>query len=221
MYLPFAPESELSGIAYTGFMPSVWYKRTLKIPVKYQDHRVILHFGAVYYYTSVYLNSHLVGEHRGGYTPFQIDVTAFLLEGENLLVVGVNDDNRSGLQPRGKQAQSLYSRGCYYTRTTGIWQTVWLEFVSPNYIEELKIIPDWHNCRVIISGFVKKNTQSQNGKIAVEVSYDHKIVGEGSQLTNGRPIFQRLVLGQGYYPDGVYTAREENLLKKDIEIAQL
>lgn len=278
--VPFAPESALSGITYTGFMPSVWYKRTIKIPEKYQDKRVILHFGAVDYNASVYLNSHLVGEHRGGYTPFQIDITDYLLEGENLLIVGVYDENRSGLQPRGKQAQALYSSGCDYTRTTGIWQTVWLEFVSQNYIEDLQLIPDWHNCQVIIFGFVKKNTKSQNGKITVEITYGNKIVGEGSQLTNwgrfflpislnkkvswgigqgnlyniklyyeddsgskdflqtyfglraieidgnkillnGRPIFQRLVLDQGYYPDGVYTAREDILLKNDIEIAQL
>ncbi len=278
--VPFAPESELSGIAYTGFIPSVWYKRMIDIPKKYQDHRVILHFGAVDYYTSVFINSYLVGEHRGGYTPFQIDITDYLLDGDNLLVVGVNDDNRSGLQPRGKQAQTLYSSGCDYTRVTGIWQTVWLEFVSPNYIDELRIIPDWHNCQVIISGLVRKNNQNRNGKIAVEVSYDNEIVGEGSQLTNwgrfylpvslnrkvsweigqgslytaklyyeddsgskdflqtyfglraieidgnkillnGRTIFQRLVLDQGYYPDGIYTAREDVLLKKDIEMAQL
>ncbi|MDD2431199.1 MAG: glycoside hydrolase family 2 TIM barrel-domain containing protein [Firmicutes bacterium] len=278
--VPFAPESKLSGIGYTGFMNSVWYKRTFTIPRKFENHRILLHFGAVDYVASVYLNGNFSGEHRGGYTPFRIDITGFLKDGENLLVLGVKDNNRLGLQPRGKQASHLYSSGCDYTRTTGIWQTVYLEFVKDGFIDDLHIQPDFNNCQVTISGLINKKApvSRSRGNLAAQVRLGSEVVGEGKVefswgkflftiplnrkvpwdigqghlydldlyytdsegsvdclqtyfglraleigdgkvFLNNRPIFQRLVLDQGYYRDGIYTAKDEALLKKDIELS--
>ena len=134
--VPFCPESRLSGVGDVDFLNSVWYKRNLKIDSK--DSRVILHIGACDYFTTVYVNAKKVGTHKGGYTSFAFDITDFVEIGDNALIVHALDDNRSGLQPRGKQSALYHSHGCDYTRTTGIWQTVWLEFVPTTHIASVK-----------------------------------------------------------------------------------
>ena len=129
--VPFCPESKLSGVEHLDFMAAVWYRRTFTLPPAARGRRVLLHFGAVDYHCRVWVNEQLVGEHKGGYTSFHLDITDALRESENTLVVCARDDTRSGLQPSGKQSEEYDSHGCCYTRTTGIWQTVWLEWVHP------------------------------------------------------------------------------------------
>ena len=126
--VPFCPESRCSGVENRDFMPAVWYQKKLMLKKDLRG-RLLLHFGAVDYACSVWLNGEPVGEHRGGYASFTFDITGFIRDGENNLVVAARDDQRRGLQPRGKQSPEYFSRGCNYTRTTGIWQTVWLERV--------------------------------------------------------------------------------------------
>ena len=106
-----------------------------------QGQRILLHFGAVDYKAWVWINGTLVGSHTGGSTPFAFEITPFLRAGKNELVVRVFDDTRSGLQAR-RQAGHAVSEGCVYTRTTGIWQPVWLEAVGQSYIESLTVTPD-------------------------------------------------------------------------------
>jgi len=125
--VPFAPESRLSGIGKTDFMPAVWYRRQFDVPAGWAGRRVWLHFGAVDYAATVWVNGKLAGRHTGGYSSFGFDITALLRAGENELVVRALDDTRSPLQASGKQSDRPESYGCFYTRTTGIWQTVWLE----------------------------------------------------------------------------------------------
>ncbi len=132
--VPYCPESVLSGVGHTDFMNGVWYRRDLEIPAEYAGRRIILHFGAVDHEAHIYLNGREVGSHMGGYTPFSIDVTDALVDGVNSLCVYARDDVRSRKQPAGKQCPRLDSYGCFYTRTTGIWQTVWLEPVAEGYI---------------------------------------------------------------------------------------
>lgn len=127
--VPFCPESARSGVGFTDFLPAVWLLRRFDVPAERLAGDVLLHFGAVDYEAEVFVNGVFAGRHTGGYTPFALDVTALLRAGENILVVYARDDVRSGLQPSGKQSTALASEGCYYTRTTGVWQTVWLEFV--------------------------------------------------------------------------------------------
>lgn len=138
--VPFCPESELSGLGYTDFMSAVWYKKQINLPDEWLDQRVLLHFGAVDYHAYVWVNGEKVGEHKGGYTPFNFDITPFLSGKETTIVVCAEDDNRSGLQPRGKQSGGYYSAGCDYTRTTGIWQTVWMEVVPQQYLKNAKYL---------------------------------------------------------------------------------
>lgn len=273
--VPFPPESRLSGLGLTDFMPTVWYSRTFRLPKGMAGKRILLHFGAVDYEARAWLNGQYLGDHRGGYTPFTFDVTGKVSEGPNQVVVQARDDNRSGLQPSGKQSAKRESHGCMYTRVTGIWQTVWLEAVGPAFVETVSIGTAKHSGRVwamaTFSGSPKgvvevlvyregdlvargRGPASRDTKIPLDLGaprlwcpddpnlYDLELVArqngrifdrvrsyfgirsveiEGdSFLLNGMRIFQRLVLDQGYYPEGVYTAPSDSDLRRDIEISK-
>jgi Glycosyl hydrolases family 2, TIM barrel domain/Glycosyl hydrolases family 2, sugar binding domain/Glycosyl hydrolases family 2 len=152
--VPFPVESALSGIMKRA--DRLWYRRTFSLPPEWKGKQVLLHFGAVDWETNVWVNGKKLGEHRGGYDPFTFDVTAALKpEGEQELIVGVWDPTDKGTQPRGKQVTN--PRGIYYTPTTGIWQTVWLEPVPEAYIDSLKIVPDAEAGTVSIT-IVARNT---------------------------------------------------------------
>jgi beta-galactosidase/beta-glucuronidase len=136
--VPFPVESALSGIMKHS--DRLWYRRTFTVPKEWAEKRVLLHFGAVDWEARVWINGKKQGAHRGGYDPFTFDITdALKQKGEQELIVGVFDPTDKGTQPRGKQV--LKPEGIYYTATTGIWQTVWLEPVPKIYIESLKIVP--------------------------------------------------------------------------------
>lgn len=266
--VPFCPESRLSGIGYTDFISGVAYRRNFELSQEELSGRVLLHFGAVDYEASVYVNGTLVGSHKGGYTSFCFDITKHVAPGPNTLFVAVKDDVRSGLQPKGKQAHLYASSGCDYTRTTGIWQTVWLEFVPERHIQSAKYYPDPANGKVTVTGLV----QGQ-GTLQLTALWEDKPVGEAALsvedgfftvqldlsethlwkpgkgglytlllsfgedrvksyfglrtakfqgrkfLLNGKSLFQRFVLDQGFYPEGIYTAPTEEDLVKDIQLS--
>ena len=134
--VPFCPESKLSGLEYKDFMYGVWYKR--KVNLQKHDGRTVLHFGAVDYACKAFVNGVLVGEHKGGYISFEFDITDAVREGENEITLFATDDTRDRLIPSGKQSPKYESHGCVYTRTTGIWQTVWLEFTPKSYVKSVK-----------------------------------------------------------------------------------
>lgn len=140
--VPFAIESALSGVGKV-CTPNdrLWYRRTVEIPADWAGDRLLLHFGAVDYESTLWINGALVGSHVGGSDPFTFEITDFIKKGANELVLGVTDPSDTGEQPRGKQ--QLDPRGIWYTPVAGIWQTVWLEPV-PNefYLRELKLTPD-------------------------------------------------------------------------------
>lgn len=272
--VPFCPESKLSGIGYTDFMPVVWYQRQIEIPAQWQGKRIRLHFGAVDYHTIVWVNGKEVGKHKGGYTPFWFDITNHLTNEDNIITVCAKDDVRSMKQPRGKQSSKYSSRGCDYTRTTGIWQTVWLEPVDDICINNIKLTPLVSDGGVNVeiettlpadaaivtikfgADKVAKKTISFDGNRAISTIELSQIylwsVGKGNLYDvdieiissntitdivssyfgmrsiswdkkgikiNGKYVFQRLVLDQGFYPDGIYTAPSDEDLKKDIELS--
>jgi len=266
--VPFCPESKLSGIAHTDFLNGVWYKRQVEIQEKQLQGGVILHFGGVDYETTVYMNGQNCGSHRGGYCSFFFEITPYLKPGINTLVVHAKDDTRNPLIPSGKQSSKYHSYGCYYTRTTGIWQTVWLEFVPKSYILSAKYQPDIENGTLEIDAQVKGA-----GSLRAEAYYQGKPMGHAQcqargglahlhlelqelhlwEVGNGRlydlvltfnqdrvesyfgmrqvrldgfrflinekSVFQRLVLDQGFYPDGIYTAPSDRDLRQDIELS--
>lgn len=264
--VPFCPESSLSGVGETDFLNSVWYKRNISIDNK--DKLIFLHIGACDYLTTLYVNGEEVGTHKGGYTSFSFDITDYVNIGENTIVINAYDDTVSPLQASGKQSQKYESYGCYYTRTTGIWQTVWLEFIPKSHIKNFKLYPDSENGKLYLKGLV-----SGKGILTASAFYQGKNVGEtritvnsesfdavidlseihlwevgngllydlvltfGEDkvksyfglrnvtldgykfLINGQSVFQRLVLDQGFYPDGIYTAPSEEALINDIKIS--
>jgi len=166
--VPFAPESPLSGIGHPDFMTAVWYKRSFSLPDSWAGRRVLIHFEACDYKTTVWLNGHRVGEHTGGYTPFDFDLTANLASGDNTLVIRAFDDTRSGLQPIGKQCQRLYPYSCLYRRTTGIWQTVWLEPVAAPFIEKYAVVPNLDSGEAQVS--VHLSQAPEGGEVMITAS---------------------------------------------------
>lgn len=265
--VPFCPESVLSGIGYTDFIPAVWYRRSVVLSSEQLKGRVFINFGAVDYETKVYINGKQAGCHKGGYTSFKFDITELVKEGENEIIVNAVDDTRAPMVACGKQSHLFQSHGCHYTRTTGIWQTVWLEFTPEKFIKSFKIFPDYENGTVAISAVVegkgeftakasyegkevacKSKTASTNVFLVLELSeihpwevgngrlYDLKLCFESDEvssyfglrnvemsgmkfLLNGKSVYQRLVLDQGFYPDGIYTASSEDALINDINIS--
>lgn len=266
--VPFCPESELSGIGYKDFIPAVWYLRTFQLTDAQMNGRILLHFGAVDYECHVWINGKKAGAHKGGYASFTFDITDLAIAGKNYVTVYAADDQRSGKQCKGKQSSLFYSNGCDYTRTTGIWQTVWLEFVPFQYIEQVQFYPNiaeksltikakTKGCGILraeafydntLCGSAETEITSGNGFLKITLSelhlwetgngrlYDLKLsFGEDrvdsyfgmreiridgeKVLINGKAIFQRLVLDQGFYPDGIYTAPSDEALVQDIRLS--
>ncbi|WP_027483349.1 glycoside hydrolase family 2 protein [Deinococcus pimensis] len=140
--VPFPPESHASGLRETGYHRVLWYRRTFKVEAS-ADTDVLLHFGAVDYRAEVWVNGQFVTRHEGGHTPFTADVTAALREGaEQIVVVRAEDEPRDLTQPRGKQDWQVEPHAIWYHRTSGIWQTVWLERAPRTRIEALRWTPD-------------------------------------------------------------------------------
>ena len=142
--VPFCPESELSGIGEKNFIVACRYRKVLKIDPK-PHKRYLVNFEAVFHTTNVFLNGEHVLEHKGGYTPFSVDVTDHIQNGEVELQLHVYGDPRDVRQPSGKQSPKSASYGCFYTRSTGIWQSVWLEEVNENRLVSVRLTPDLDN----------------------------------------------------------------------------
>ena len=140
--VPFAPESEASGIGNTDFLEAVWYRRAVSVPGEWTGRRVILHFGAVDHDATVWVNGVEVVRHRGGFSSFEADITAALAGADEATIVVRARDTRTGSQARGKQAREYANHDCVYTRTTGIWQTVWLEGVPDVHLRRGAVTPN-------------------------------------------------------------------------------
>ncbi|MCJ7752040.1 MAG: beta-galactosidase, partial [Armatimonadetes bacterium] len=191
--VPFAPESQLSGIGKTDFMPAVWYRRLFRPPAEWRGRRLLLHFGAVDYEATVWVNGYLAGSHRGGQSPFEFDITPCLRGGENEVVVRAVDDTRSPLQPSGKQSDRLESYGCFYTRTTGIWQTVWLEAVPAARLERARFLPDLEGGRLSV---VVKMAGAASGQAVTAIARaDGAEVASAEAEVNGDSAALTLELG--------------------------
>lgn len=174
--VPFCFQSELSGIHDTAFHDTVWYHRTFQRPTEAATKRVILHFGAVDYESHVWVNGRLAVHHEGGHVPFQVDVTDFLQEVDNQLVVRAFDPTGDLSMPRGKQYWQEKSESIFYTRTTGIWQTVWLEVVSPVYIRKVRLTPNVDREEITIETHFSERLASGAARLQVEISMDGQLV---------------------------------------------
>ena len=165
--VPFPPESEMSGIGDTSFHPVLWYRRTFSATPQ-PGARLIIHFGAVDYRATIWVNGDLVASHEGGHTPFSADITASLSpEAEQVVVVRAEDQPLDVTQPRGKQDWQPTPHAIWYDRTSGIWQTVWLEPVPDTYIADLQLVPD------LVAGTVRVEAvlnRSHRGYVDLDLS---------------------------------------------------
>ncbi len=173
--VPFSVESAASGVQRK-LLPSqrLWYRRKFTLTEDFSGKRTLLHFGAVDWQCTVWVNGKLMGEHTGGYNPFSFDITDALCDGENELVVKVYDPTDAGHQQRGKQV--LETQGFWYTATSGIWQTVWLEPVNYCRIESIKLVPDIDKGVINIK---TKHTCECGGKLFAKVLDGEKAVFDG------------------------------------------
>jgi hypothetical protein len=133
--IPFAPEAPASGIGVTSFFRACWYRRAVPVPPLAEGQRLLLHFGAVDYEATVWADGRAVGHHKGGYTPFTIDLTDCARDKTSLeIIVRAEDDPMDLAKPRGKQDWQLEPHSIWYPRTSGVWQTVWMEVVPQSWI---------------------------------------------------------------------------------------
>lgn len=286
--VPFSPETKLSGIGDTGFYAAVWYRRSFDAPPLGPDRRLLVHFEAVDYRTRVYVNGKKVITHEGGYSPFSADITDVLtIDGEQELIVWAEDDPADLAKPRGKQDWKLDPHSIWYPRTTGIWQTVWLETVPTTRVDTLQwssSLERWdigldatlraaagkkltlavelrRNQQLIasdtyevVSGEVHRRIalsdpgiddfrndllwspssptlidahielRDQAGAVIDQIeSYTaiRSVSAQGDRfLLNSRPLYLRLVLDQGYWPESGLTAPNDQALVKDILLAK-
>jgi beta-galactosidase/beta-glucuronidase len=285
--VPFAPETPASGVGHTDFFRACWYTRTIDLPAAGPNERWILHFGAVDYAATVWVDSICMGTHEGGYTPFEFDITDVASGGSCTIAVRAEDDPLDLAKPRGKQDWQRDPHSIWYPRTTGIWQTVWLEKVPCVRISRLVCTPNlarweisleaWAECqrRTDLRVGVKLESRGQilaadtyqiiAGEVhrAIALSdpgiddsrnellwsphapnlIDIELVLWGTRgemldsvrsytalrsasvqgdrfLLNNRPYLLRLVLDQGYWPDGGLTAPDDEALRRDVDLAR-
>jgi beta-galactosidase/beta-glucuronidase len=285
--VPYAPETPASGVEYTGFFRACWYRREFALSRVPPAQRVILHFGAVDYQARVWVDSALVGEHQGGYTPFEIDITDFLSESAtHTLVVHASDDPVELAKPRGKQDWRETPHAIWYLRTSGIWQTVWIEIVPAVRLRSLRWTPNLERWEIscdaqlftcgrddlrlsvklrageellsddsyrVIAGEVHRRIGFSDPGIdeyrnellwsperPILIEAELSVWGTRGELIdqvqsytalrtiaiqqdrlvlNGRPSGLRLVLDQGYWPEGGMTAPDA-ALRRDVELAK-
>jgi beta-galactosidase/beta-glucuronidase len=274
--VPFCPESRLSGVGHADFIDAIWYHRKVRIPKAWAGKRILLHAGGIDFESGVFVDGVEAGRHYGGSAGFTVDLTSCVRPGAtHHLVIHATDDVRSGKQPAGKQSGGFKSAGCHYTRTTGIWQTVWLEAAGSCGLESVHVVPDLDGSRFVLTpafyalekGLRWRATLSSGtrrlaraegavgqgmplvlpvecpipwspedpflydltfevlrGDVVVDAVRSYaglrKVHIEGNRLfLNNKPLYLRLVLDQGFYPDGIWTAPDDAALKRDIELS--
>ena len=285
--VPFSPEAPASGIGHTGFFRACWYRRVCELPPQQPGRGWVLHFGAVDWYAAVWINGVYVGTHEGGYTPFEFDVTNAARDGTCEIILRAEDDPHDLAKPRGKQDWQLEPHSIWYPRTTGIWQSVWLESVPATRIARVAFTPHlarWEigvgawldgeprddlrlavkmrsgdtvlaaDTYLVVSGEVHRGIalsdpgidDSRNellwsphapnlidvqlelwgargeliDRVASYTALRSAAVQGDRFVLNGRPYLLRMVLDQGYWPDGGLTAPDDRALRRDVELAR-
>lgn len=275
--VPFAYQTELSGINDKSIHEFLWYARTVQLSQQTCEHDLLLNFGAVDYAATVWVNGQEVGHHQGGHVPFQFDIAPYVKPGPNRLTLRV-EDRQDPQQPRGKQSHTGQPHGIDYYCTSGVWQTVWLEPVPALRIEEIRTSTDAKKNILDVTVFLhapssawrievevleqekrvaiaEDKTAVATGRLQLTIPYaklwspekpniyDLKIrlfdgqklldevesyfglrgieLRDGQVLLNGNPTYLKLVLDQGYWPEGLLTAPTDEALQTDIGWAKM
>lgn len=271
--VPFPYQSELSGINDKAIHQVVWYSREFEIPGEWRKMNLLLHFGAVDYRCTVWVNGQEVGHNQGGHTPFYFNIAPYLNPGPNRIMLRVVD-SQSPQQPRGKQSVSGKPHDIDYYCSSGIWQTVWLEPVPPLRIQSIRIAPtakdkcfqltlflhapcaQWrvevdafdadqcvaHTAQDVTSAVIPVHVAIPDAKLwspdspflyqfRVRLFHGDAIVDEvqsygglrdfelteGRCFLNGKPIYLKMVLDQGYWPQGYLAAPSDEALRADVQ----
>lgn len=221
--VPFAPESILSGIHDPGFHPNCWYEREFAL-FPHQG-RVLLHFGAVDYHTRVWVNGQLVAEHEGGHTPFKADITSVLhFSGIQRVTVWAADDPHDLAKPRGKQDWQLQPHSIWYPRTSGIWQTVWLEQVPEIYIDRLSWTSHFERWEIGLEAFVVGATSHDSIQVKVRLTAGNQLlVNDSYEVLNGE-IHRRIALSDpgidDYRNELLWSPEKPTLIQADVQLWQ-
>ncbi len=222
--VPFAPETPASEVEETGFFKACWYRRQFATPSLAGDQRLILHFGAVDHRATVWVNDSLAMRHEGGYTPFWADVSGLLVPGKTqTIIVRAEDDPHDLSQPRGKQDWKPEPHSIWYYRTSGIWQSVWMERVNRFHIERIRWQADAARWEISLHARIASSQASGRGlRLRVRLSLRGQLLAEDIYDVRDGEVERIIVL-----PDpGIDDARAEllwspwapNLIDADLEL---
>jgi beta-galactosidase/beta-glucuronidase len=192
--VPYAPETRASTVEHTGFYRACWYRRRFDVPELAPGERVLLHFGAVDYAAVVWVNGHPAGFHEGGYTPFTIDMTYFVRPGERaIVVVRAEDDPADLAKPRGKQDWQLEPHSIWYPRTTGIWQTVWIEKVPGTWIGSVRWTSNLELYQIGIEAWCH-GARREGLRLNVKRSVGNKVLADDTYMVIAGEVHRRIAL---------------------------
>jgi beta-galactosidase/beta-glucuronidase len=191
--VPFSPETAASGIGDTGFYRRCWYRRTFESPILKEGERLLLHFGAVDWGATVWVNGALAGCHEGGYTPFSLDITDLLVEDPQTIVVRVDDDPTDLAKPRGKQDWKLEPHSIWYPRTTGIWQTVWLEKVPSTWIGSVRWVPSLERWEIGFEAWVE-GEERERLRLGVKLWANGQLLADDTYKVVAGEVHRRIAL---------------------------
>lgn len=218
--VPFAPESAASGIGDRGFHRACWYER--EFVINKENYLVILHFGAVDYRAKVWVNDIFVTEHEGGHTPFKVDITHALHDsGTQKLTVWVEDDPHDLEKPRGKQDWLLEPHSIWYPRTTGIWQTVWVERVPEMYIDRIRWTPHIERWEIGFEAFIGGELQAYT-RIALFLARGDQILSHDIYEVISGEVHRRIALSDpgidDHRNDLLWTPERPTLITANIKL---
>ena len=192
--VPFSPETPAGGIHHTGFYKACWYRRTAEIPSLLAGQRMLLHFGAIDYYSTIWFNGQVVARHEGGYTPITADVTNLVKKNSaQVLIVRAEDDPADLAKPRGKQEWQLEPHSIWYPRTTGIWQSVWYEIVPETYIDTIHWTPNVERWEIGLEARLH-SVKSENLRLTVKLTAGDTLLCDDSYSVLGGEVHRRIAL---------------------------
>ncbi|AHG89146.1 glycoside hydrolase family 2 sugar binding protein [Gemmatirosa kalamazoonensis] len=208
--VPFAPETPASGVGFTGFFVACWYRRTFEAPRLAAGERLHLHFGALDYIATVWVNGVLVARHEGGYSPFHADITDALRDGPQVVVVRAEDDPHDLAKPRGKQDWQLEPHSIWYPRTSGIWQTVWLEKVPATHIADLRWSSSLEHWEIGLDLLVA-GERRDGLRVKVRLTANGRVIADDTYELLGGEVHRRIALSD----PGIDDYRNELLWSPD------
>ena len=208
--VPFSPETSASGLGHTGFLRACWYRTGIVLERLSEGSRYLLHFGAVDSRATVWVNGIRLGSHEGGYTPFSFDITQLAHHGACEIVVQAQDDPHDLAKPRGKQDWQLEPHSIWYPRTTGIWQTVWIERVPATRIDRLAFTPNLARWEIGVQAWIE-GERRDGLRLSVKLNCHGQTIAADTYLVVSGEVHRGIALSD----PGIDDSRNELLWSPD------